>query len=155
MWKRVLFGICLAALAYYVLTNFLTDDFTPGMADEISEPTSYGNKIISSGGPSPPNVSPSVNMPPDISPQPEALDPYDTQVQNAGAPEQLRFPERSFSPGLLPNQTDNNLNAGLAAPLANTPQSVQQFSPEFIGNGGKFFGEVAAVEDGNPNYSAF
>jgi len=155
MWKRVLFGICLAAIAYYVLTYFLTDDFTPGKAGAISEPVSYGDHTVSSAGPSPPNASPHVNMPPEMSPQPEAVDPYDTQVQNADSPEQLRFPERSFSPGIIPKETDNNLNAGLAGALEPTPQSVHQFSPEFIGNGGKFFGEVAAIEDGNPNYSAF
>jgi hypothetical protein len=94
-------------------------------------------------------------MPPEMSPQPEAVDPYDTQVQNADSPEQLRFPERSFSPGIIPKETDNHLNAGLSGSLANTPQSIQQYSPEFVGNGGKFFGEVSALEDENPNYSAF
>ena len=155
MWKRFFFGICLAALAYYIIKNFLTDDFTPGGSGEVSEPVSYGDHTVSSGGASPPNASPPVNMPPVMTQQPEAVDPYDIQVQNADAPEQLRFPERSFSPGIIPKETDNNFNAGLAGSLAPTPQSVHQFNPEFIGNGGKFFGEVAAVEDGNPNYSAF
>jgi len=155
MWKRLLFGIFLVAVAYGVIKYFLIDDFTPGKTGAVYEPVSYGEHTISSSGSSPPNASPHVNMPPDISPQPEALDPYDKETEDADAPEQMRFPERSFSPGIIPKETDNNLNAGLAGPLANTPQSVHQFSPEFIGNGGNFFGEVSAIEDANPNYSAF
>jgi hypothetical protein len=36
-----------------------------------------------------------------------------------------------------------------------SPQAFQQFSPEYIQNGGSFFGTVSAVEEENPNYSAF
>ena len=155
MWIRLLFGIFLVAVAYYVLQYFFVDDFTPGKASPVYEPVSYGEHTVSSGGPSPPTASPPPNMPSDISSQPEASDPYDTQVQPTDAPEQLRFPERSFSPGILPKEIDNNMNAGLSGKLANTPQSVQEFTPEFVGNGGAFFGEVSAMEDENPNYSAF
>jgi hypothetical protein len=155
MWKRVLFGLFLAGLAYYVITKFVTDDFTPGNAPEIYEPKSYGEHTVSSGGPSSPNASPVSNMLPDISPQPEAIDPYDTQVESANASEQLRFPERSFSPGIIPKEIDNHVNSGVSGSLANTSQSVQSFSPEFIGNGANFFGEVSAIENDNPNYSAF
>jgi hypothetical protein len=155
MWKRLIFGIFLVAIAYGVIKYFLIDDFIPGKAGAVYEPVHYGDHTVSSSGPSPPNASPPSNMPPDISRQPEASDPYDKQTEDADAPEQLRFPERSFSPGIIPKETDNNLNAGLAGPVANTSQSVHQFSPEFIGNGGNFFGEVSANEDENPNYSAF
>jgi len=155
MWKRLLFGIFLVGVAYYLIKYFITDEFTPGNSGDVYEPVARGDHTVSSSGPSPPNASPPVNMPPDISPQPEAADPYDTQVERADAPEQLRFPERSFSPGIIPKEVDNNLNAGLSGKLVNTSQSVQQFSPEFIGNGGAFFGEVSAMEDENPNYSAF
>ena len=155
MWKRLVFGIFLVAVAYGVIKYFLIDDFTPGKSGAVYEPVPYGDHTVSSSGSSPPNASPPVNMPPDISPQPEASDPYYKEAEDADAPEQLRFPERSFSPGIIPKETDNNLNAGLAGPVANTPQSVHQFSPEFIGNGGNFFGEVSAMEDENPNYSSF
>jgi hypothetical protein len=155
MWKRLIFGIFLVAVAYGVIKYFLIDDFTPGQAGAIYEPVTRGEHTVSSSGPSPPNASPPINMPPDISPQPEAADPYDKQNEDVDAPEQLRFPERSFSPGIIPKETNNNLNAGLAGPVANTAQSIQQFSPEFVGNGGNFFGKVSANEDENPNYSAF
>ena len=155
MLIRFIFGLFLVAVAYYVIKNFLIDEFTPGKSSTVYEPVPYGNHKITSSGSSSPNAAPPVDMPPDISPQPEATDPYDTTVESANAPEQLRFPERSFSPGIIPKETDNNLNSGLSGSLANTPQSVQEFTPEFIGNGGTFFGEVSAMEDENPNYSAF
>jgi len=155
MLKRVLFGLFLAGLAYYVITKFITDEFIPGGAPAIYEPVPRGDHTVVSSGPSPPNASPPPTMPPDISPNPEAVDPYDTQVEAADAPEQLRFPERSFSPGIIPKEVDNHVNSGVSGSLANTPQSVQSFSPEFIGNGGKFFGEVSALENDSPNYSAF
>lgn len=155
MLKRLLFGIFLVAVAYYVIKYFLIDDFTPGRSSPVYEPVHYGEHTVSSSGPSPPNASPPPTMPPNISPQPEAADPYDSQVEEADAPEQLRFPERSFSPGIIPKETENHINAGLSGSLANTPQAVQEFSPESIGNGGTFFGEVSAMENDNPNYSAF
>ena len=155
MWKRLVFGLFLVSIAYCVIKYFLIDDFTPGKAGPVYEPESYGSHTVSSGGPMSPNSSPPIKMPPEISQAPEASDPYEKESKDADAPEQLRFPERSFSPGIMPKETDNNLNAGLSGPLANTPQSVHQFSPEFIGNGGTFFGEVSALEDENPNYSAF
>jgi hypothetical protein len=155
MWKRLLFAIFLVGIAYSVLKYFLIDDFTPGKASTVYEPVKLGDHTVSSSGPSSPNSSPQPNMPTVVLPPPEASDPYDMQLENTNAPEQLRFPERSFSPGIIPKETDNHLNAGLSGSLANTPQSIQQYSPEFVGNGGKFFGEVSALEDENPNYSAF
>ena len=129
---------------YFSIDNFVS----------ISEPVSRGDMTVSSGGPSSPNVSPPP-MPAYISPQPEASDPYDTVDSSANAPEQLRFPERSFSPGVMAVETENRVSAGVAGKLANTPQAVQEFSSESITNGGTFFGTVSATEDENPNYSSF
>jgi len=149
MLKRFLIGIFLVLAAYYTLKYFSIDSFI-----SVSEPVSYGEMTVSSAGPNSPNVSPPP-MPRNISPSPEANDPYDSTVQHADSPEQLRFPERSFSPGLVPDETENRVNAGVAGKLANTPQAVQEFSSESITNGGNFFGTVSANEDENPNYSSF
>lgn len=147
--NRVLIGIFLVLLAYGVMQYFSIDNFV-----SISEPVSRGDMAVSSSGPSSPNVSPPP-MPAHISPQPEAQDPYDSVDSSADAPEQMRFPERSFSPGVIPAETENRVNAGVAGKLANTPQAVQEFTSESITNGGVFFGSVSAVEDENPNYSSF
>jgi hypothetical protein len=154
MWHRLLFGILLAITAYYVVMYFSTENFTPTKATPVYEQEPRGNMTVSSSGPNPPNVSPPP-MPSEMSPSPEARDPYDTTVEDADAPEQLRYPERSFSPGLIAKETENNVNAGLAGNPSNSPQAIQQFSSEMVTNGGAFFGSVSANEDESPNYSAF
>jgi hypothetical protein len=67
----------------------------------------------------------------------------------------LRYPERSFGPGIVPDQTQLAESAGIAGPVGESSQAFQQFSPEFVSNGGAFFGDVAPMELENPNYSAF
>lgn len=155
MWHRLLFGILLAVVAYYVVKHFSNEDFVPGKATPVYEPESKGTMIVSPSGPNSPNVSPPPNMHSQMTPPPEARDPYDTTVEDADAPEQLRFPERSFSPGLIAKETENNVNAGLAGNVSNSPQAIQQFDSEMVTNGATFFGSVSANEDENPNYSAF
>jgi hypothetical protein len=149
MLNRFLIGALLVLLAYSVMHYFSIDNFV-----SISEPIRRGEMNVSSSGPGSPNVSPPP-MPTRITPQPEARDPYDSVDSTADAPEQMRFPERSFSPGLIPVETENHINSGVAGKLANTPQAVQEFSSESITNGGVFFGNVSAIENDNPNYSSF
>ena len=158
MWQRLLFGILLAAVAYYVVKHFSTDGFTGetyAQGGMVKEPRSRKNHQVSSSGPNPPAAAPPRDMAPVMSRPPEANDPYDRTNEDADAPEQLRFPERSFSPGVAAKEVENNKNAGLAGPVGDSSQAFQQFSPEFVTNGGAFFGTVTAVEDENPNYSAF
>jgi len=155
MWHRLLFGILLAVVAYYVVIYFSKEDFVPAKSSPVYEPRPHGNMAVSASGPNSPNVAPPSYMPSQVSPPPEARDPYDTTVEDADAPEQLRYPERSFSPGLIAKETENNVNAGLAGNVSNSPQAIQQFDSEMVTNGATFFGSVTANEDENPNYSAF
>jgi hypothetical protein len=158
MWERLIFGIILAATAYYVINYFSTDGFTHeryAQGPIIEEPTTRKNHQVSSSGPNPPASAPPHYIASEMSRPPEANDPYDRTNEDANAPEQLRFPERSFGPGVAATETINNENAGLAGPATDSSQAFQQFSPEFVTNGGSFFGSVTAVEDENPNYSAF
>jgi len=157
MWQRLFFGFLLAIAAYYVVQYFSNESFINSMegnAGVIHEQKSRGSMQVSSGGPNSPNSAPpdAISRP---SPPPEANDPYDPINEDADAPERLRYPERSFSPGIIPQQTEINENAGLAGPVGDSPQAFQQFNPEFVTNGGAFFGTVNANEDENPNYSAF
>jgi hypothetical protein len=159
MWQRLLIGIFLAAIAYYVIKYFSNESFMdsiPDIAPPIRESSvQYVTGHVSSGGPSPPNISPPPSMPSVMASPPEARDPYDTTHEDIDSPEQLRFPERSFSPGLVPEQTNNHVMSGVAGTSSNTPQAIQNFSPELVTNGGAFFGAVSANEDENPNYSSF
>ena len=155
MWQRLLFGILLAVAAYCVIQYFSNESFmTFAPAAAVEEPVPRKELQVSPGGPNPPNAAPP-QMVARVAPPPEANDPYDGTHEDADAPEQLRYPERSFSPGVLPTQTVNHENSGLAGPVGESSQAIQQFSPEFVTNGGSFFGSVTANEDENPNYSSF
>jgi hypothetical protein len=150
MWQRLLFGILLAVGAYFVVQYFSTDGFL-----EVQEPRPRGTMQVSSGGPSTPMVSAPSRMPPQMTSSPEARDPYSETSEEADASENLRFPERSFGPGLVPQQTATHQLSGLAGNASDSSQAIHQFNPEMVTNGGAFFGSVTAVEDENPNYSAF
>jgi hypothetical protein len=163
MWQRLVLGFILAVSAYFIVRAFSSEGFinwdsvveTPGQAPIIREPPTRGNLNMAPGGPNPPNAAAPRNEPTIRSPPAEASDPYSETAEDANAPEQLRHPERSFSPGIIPEQVVINEAAGLAGPPAPSPQAFQTFSTEFIQNGGKWFGDVSAQEDENPNYSAF
>ena len=88
-----------------------------------------------------------------VAPGPTASDPFGESAEDANAPERLRYPERSFGPGVVPEKTAIAQASGVASvdPVASA-QAFQQFSPEFVQNGGTFFSGVSALEDENPNY---
>jgi hypothetical protein len=150
MWQRIILGLLLAAAAYAVVKYFSKEGFLnvvelPGPSPYVREPRPRGDMAVSSGGPNPPNVESTqgeVRMPPA-----QASDPYEVTTASADAPEELRHPE--------PANNSIREEAGLAGPPAVSPQAFQQFSPEQVTNGGSFFGAVSAMENENPNYSAF
>jgi hypothetical protein len=163
MWARLLLGLILAAAAYAVYTYFNKEGFTnwdnvvetpaPGTITRELKPR--GDLNVASGGPNSPNAAPPPNMPPTLDTTAEASDPYGETAENADAPEKLRYPDRSFGPGIVPEQTSIATASGVAGPPVESAQALQTFSPDFVQNGGAFFGSVSALEDENPNYSAF
>jgi hypothetical protein len=164
MWTRIALGILLAIAAYCVVRFFSSEQFTnwdsvietPAYAPPIREQIPRGNMDVSPGGPNPPNVAAPRTMPATVGVSPQASDPYSETAEDADAPENLRHPERSFSPGIIPETGAIAVAGGIASPVtASSPQAIQTFSPEFIQNGGTFFGTVSAFEDENPNYTAF
>ncbi len=163
MWQRLAVIFLLAILAFFVVRYFSTESFmaplmwveTPAMATPVSKPPIYGDHEIAASGPNAPTAEASPRMRTVLNPPPEPNDPYEETQQNSQAPEQMRFPERSFGPGLVPEQTQLAESAGIAGDVGASSQAFQQFNPEFVGNGGNFFGTVTAVENENPNYSAF
>jgi hypothetical protein len=163
MWQRLILGFLLAIAAYFVIRYFSKENFTnwdsivetPAISPLIREPLPRGDLNVAPGGPNSPNAAAPMNTPIVRIPPPEASDPYSETTEDANAPERLRHPERSFSPGVIPEQTEIAQNAGLAGEPVASAQAFQQFNPDFVQNGGAFFGTVSAVEDENPNYSAF
>jgi hypothetical protein len=163
MWQRLVIGFLLAVAAYFVVKYFSAEGFTnwisvteiPSSAPPLQETLPRMDAVVSSGGPNSPAIAPPRNMPPKLVPPPEASDPYDETAESAYAPETVRNPERSFSPGVVPEQTAIASSSGIAGPPASSSQAFQQFGPELVSNGGNFFGSVSALENENPNYSAF
>jgi len=163
MWQRLLLGFLLAIGAYCVVKYFSKEGFVGWIVKNevqaqgtmVQEPMPRGDLIVASGGPNSPNAAPPVSMPPSVSPSPEASDPYDETSELADASESLRNPERSFGPGIVPEQTAIASASGIAGPVATSSQAFQTFGPELVSNGGSFFGSVSALEEENPNYSAF
>ncbi len=164
MIQRLLLALLLASVAYFVIQSFKQEEFTnwdsvvetPAYAPPQREPMPRGPMNVSPGGPNSPNVEAPRMMPGTMSLPAEASDPYAVTQEDAYAPEQLRHPERSFSPGIVPETGAIAVAGGLASQdPASSSQAFQQFSPEFVQNGGTFFGTVSALEDENPNYSAF
>lgn len=164
MWSRLILGILLAAAAYYVVKTFSVDESftnwdtiveTPSYAPPTREPPTRGNLNLAAGGPNSPNAAAPRLMPPTAAPGATASDPYAETAEEADAPEHLTHPERHFSPGIVPEQTAIAEAAGLAGAVTSSSQAFQSFSPDFVQNGGSFFGTVSAFEDENPNYTSF
>jgi hypothetical protein len=163
MWQRLVLGFLLAIAAFFVVRYFSPETFINWdsvigknqYAPMIREPQPRGDASVSSAGPNPPNIAPLPTMPARVAPPPEASDPYDETSDDANAPERIRNPERSFGPGIVPQQTAIATGSGIAGPVAESSQAFQHFGPELVSNGGNFFGTVSALEDENPNYSAF
>jgi len=165
MWQRLIVGFLLAISAFFVMKYFSPESFTNmnfmgetknhGYAPMIREPLPRGDMAVSSGCPNSPNVAAPSTMPDSVSPPPEANDPYEETENSAYAPEELRNPERSFGPGIVPEQTAIATSSGIAGSVAESSQAFQHFGPELVSNGGNFFGTVSALEEENPNYSSF
>ena len=128
---------------------------TPAIAPQIKQELPRGSHAVAAAGPSSPSAAAPPTMPPVMSAPPEPTDPYDDTQESADAPEQLRFPERSFGPGIVPETSELAKAGGIAGPPAASAQAFQQFNPEFVSNGGGFFDNISAHENENPNYSAF
>ena len=149
--------------AYYLQTYVFISEGFKERSIEVPEqaPQEYRPPIrrpieVTSGGPGAPSAQAPKMMMPNLPPGPAPSDPLDDQVQAADAPQDLRYPERSFGPGKVPNSVAIAQASGIAGQAsALTAQSAQHFSPELVANGGMFFGDVAPIESDNPNYTAF
>jgi hypothetical protein len=158
---KAIIVLILLGFAYYLQVYMIKDEGfrtleVPSPAPQEFLPLPRRPMDTVASGPSAPSAAPRVAMPPSRNNEPKPADPYDDQVEAADAPENLRYPERSFGPGKIPSDTSIAQAAGIANKASMlTAQSAQYFSPEAVANGGMFFSEVAANEDENPGYTAF
>jgi hypothetical protein len=117
------------------------------------------NTVEGMGNPSTPPMQPFLQPKMRASP-PEEEVPFDrdeSTYESAQIPERLRHPERSFSPGLVNDETGSAVASGVASYSAGvTHKAEQTFGPEFVQNGGQFMGSVTANDDSLAvSYSGF
>lgn len=166
MSVRVVISVLLAFLAFAVYSWYTTkkgsvDPFMNlnSQTYEIQEPVYQEPpappRVISSSGPNAPSQRPPEN-PPTIAPQEVAFDPQENTHESAEIPERLRHPERSFSPGLLNEDTETAVAAGTASYASQmTNNASQVFGPEFAQNGGDFMDGIMANDSTmNTEYSS-
>ena len=85
-----------------------------------------------------------------------ANDPFDEMYGSQNIQDNLRYPERSFSPGIVNSGNKIVTNSEIASnKILNTPQPIQPFKPEFIQNGGLLDGIGADDTKTDPNYASF
>ena len=123
---------------------------------EIRQAPIYPERTITSSGPNPPNQA---------APQGEEVvygdpapkDPYYEQQESSDIPENLRYPERSFRPPPLNNNTSIAVEAGIASNnIQVTSDNSQKMSPDFIQGGGEFMPGIYANDTfSDKSYSAF
>ena len=83
-------------------------------------------------------------------------DPQDELYGSQNIKDNLRYPERSFGPGIVNNGSKLLVNSGIASTkMLNTSQAIQPFENEMVQNGG-LLGQIGPDDTRtNPNYAAF
>ena len=151
-------------ISYFNLKDFIfntADSFdTPilqnGSSIEYSKLPSYPERNISPGGPNTPSQSPPINEIV-VNSQPNATDPYSMNYETSDIPENMRYPERSYQPTPLNNNTSLANEAGISS----TKQQVsadnrEVYSQDMIQNGGQFMPGIFANDTFNDtSFSTF
>jgi len=108
-------------------------------------------RVVAAATAAPPNAKPPA-LAPTPSPDVKPFDPYDEKNTEAPIGDSMRYPERSFAPGLNQNGAPNAVGSGVASMQA--ASSLSTFSPEFVQSGGDFFKGIGANDlSGEPEYA--
>jgi hypothetical protein len=161
-----IFGLLLVGFVIYFLikdkifdnTEIKSEPFEiPAPASiEIRQAPIYPKRTIMPSGPN----SPSQEAPNNeivVYGEPQATDPYYEQQESSDIPENMRYPERSFRPPPLNNNTSIAVEAGIASNnIQVTSDNSQKLQPEFIQGGGEFMPGIFANDTlSDKSYSAF
>ena len=121
-------------------------------------PTYMEDREVSGGGPSSPNaILPARAIPTIIAPPETPKDPFDQTEGRTDSVDTLRYPERSFAPGVPNDVTQIASHSGVANTAAQeVNNSFRIFSPEYAQNGGYIEDQVVANDTLDEHlYSAF
>jgi hypothetical protein len=156
----VVFLILILSSIYLYFTFYRNESFqVPAPAAIIKRDVPVTPLVeVSPSGPNPPNARISeiearkydtYNVVP--------LDPYDEKYGSQNIKTNLRYPERSFGPGIVNDNKKLYVANGVASAIINeSNNAIQQYSQEMVQNGGLFNESYGANDINlNPNYSAF
>ena len=114
-------------------------------------------RIVSPSGPNAPNA----RIPNKIAKENDVYncvpnDPQDELYGSQNIQDNLRYPERSFGPGIVNSGSKLLVNSGVSSEkMLNTSQPIQPFENEMVQNGG-LLGKIGPDDTKtNPNYAAF
>jgi hypothetical protein len=147
--------------AFTTATTAVEREEVPGFAPPMQQQPRVEPPLVTTpSGPSPPNAIPNPKAdyePPEVPPEVEAHDPYDSPNSSSNLQDSLRQPQRMFSPGVVPTDTRLVMDSGSASPFTQvTAQSLQTFTPEMAMNGGEFMKGIAANDTtSDMNYASF
>jgi hypothetical protein len=162
-----IFGVLLVGFVVYFLIKdkifevpapLKTEQFeVPAPASiEIRQAPIYPERVVAPSGPNPPNQeAPGNEMV--VYGEPAPKDPYYETQESSDIPENLRYPERSFRPPPLNNNTSIAVEAGIASHnMQVTSDNSQKMNPDFIQAGGEFMPGIFANDTfSDTNYSSF
>ena len=165
-----IFGLLLAGfVVYFLIKDKIFDNSHSRMdskteAFEVPAPASieirkapiYPERVVMPSGPNPPSQE-APNSEIVVYGEPVATDPYYESQESSDIPENLRYPERSFRPPPLNNNTSIAVEAGIASNnIQVTSDNSQKFQPDFIQGGGEFMPGIFANDTfSDKSYSSF
>jgi hypothetical protein len=123
---------------------------------EIRQAPIYPPRTVAPSGPNPPSqAAPQNQMVVYGEPAPE--DPYYEPQDSSDIPERQRYPERSFRPPPVNNNTAIAVESGIASNnIQVTSDNSQKFQTDFIQGGGEFMPGIYANDTySDTNFSAF
>jgi hypothetical protein len=161
-FKTLIIVFVLLALLYlFVFTkkqeSFKSEPTTFAPANIIkTENPNLAERTVAASGPNPPNAKAPSSLDTVNRYTVAPNDTYDELYGSQNIQDNLRYPERSFSPGIINGGSKLLVNSGVASTkMLNTSQNIQPFANELVQNGG-LFGKVGADDTHtNPNYASF
>jgi len=153
--------LLIAATVYYFIfikkDDNISEKFAAPAAIIYKEPQPMPPRKVAPSGPNPPNA----RVPEIVAKESDNYDvvpndPQDEKYSSQNIQDNLRYPERSFGPGIVNTESKLFVESGVASNrMLDSSQPLQPFSTEMVQNGG-LFGSVGPDDTHtNPNYASF
>jgi len=158
--KKIGIIVVILIIAVYIFFNKLKSETfeVPAPAAVMKAPLPIQvPREVSPSGPNPPNARipdsiARLNSVFSVTPS----DPMDERYGSQDIQDNLRYPERSFRPGMINSGNKIITNSEVASTrMLDTTQSLQPFKPELVENGGLLAGIGADDTHTNYNYASF